>query len=175
MSSGPTRGSGTSAPATLAQPVALGIHLGGGQPGVADREDPVEGPTGEDRRELFAPARAHRVAAGEDEGDVAAEAGGQLGELVAVEARGPRAGRTRRRAAAASAEPPAMPPATGMSLSMRIERHSSTDQRSATRRAARTARLSPLVGMRSAYVPAGTTCQSSQRVTETSSCSDTAW
>ena len=131
----------------------------------------MEGAAGEHRRELLAAARAHRVAAGEDERDVAAQAGGQLGELVTVEAEAPElvardeGGRRVGRAAGHAAG--------DRNVLVDADREALVDDpRSATRRAARTARLSPSVGMRSAYVPAGMTCQSSQRATETSSCSD---
>ena len=89
MSSGLTRGSGTSTPSRSRRRSHSAYTSGVDRPVSLIAKTQWKVPAGEDRRELLPAARAHRVAAGEDEGDVAAQAGGELGELVAVEAEAP--------------------------------------------------------------------------------------
>ncbi|CPR13596.1 hypothetical protein BN971_04908 [Mycobacterium bohemicum DSM 44277] len=77
--------------------------------------------------------------------------------------------------AAASALPPAMPPATGMDLSMRIETSGARPTCSAISSAARQARLRSSVGSLSAPSPTSSSDSTSALRTVTSSSSETAW
>ena len=77
--------------------------------------------------------------------------------------------------AAASAEPPAMPPATGTPLCRCRWTPSSIPARSASRAAARSARFDPSVGTSSACGPLTVSVRCSDGVATTSSNTDTAW
>ena len=72
-----------------AQAVALGVHRGGRQTGGADGEHPVVGAARQHGRQALAPARTDGDAAGEHEGDIAAQVGGHLEQVVAGQAEPP--------------------------------------------------------------------------------------
>ena len=80
---------GRAAARVAAQPVALGIHGGGREAALAEREHPVVAAPGQHRREHLAATGAHRGAATEQEGHVAAELGGDLLELLGRQAEAP--------------------------------------------------------------------------------------
>ena len=69
--------------AAAAQPVALGVHVCGGQPLVGERQHPLEAAAGERGRQPLAPAHAQGRATHQCEGDVAAELGGERVQLGA--------------------------------------------------------------------------------------------
>ena len=82
-SSGAAQRRRAAAPA-VAQPVQLAVDLRGGQAAVGDRHHPVPGGRpGQDRADRLAAAGAERGAAVQQERDVRAERGGDLGQLVA--------------------------------------------------------------------------------------------
>ena len=137
-----------------AQPVALGIHGRGRQAVVADGEDPVVRAPGQHRREPLAATGAHRGAAGRRRTGCRCRA--RRPSRGARHGRSPRPQRWSQatRAPAASAEPPAMPaghrdaPCGSRGAPARRRRTCS-----ASRRAARSARLLPSVGTPSASGP----------------------
>ena len=137
--------------AVAPQPVALGIHGRGGQAALAEGEDPVVAAAAEHRGEpsprpepmaVPPPAGRARRCRGPPPAPRARRASGRGPRAVAGHQRG-----------AASAEPPAMPPATGMSLRIVMCTGSSTPPASARRWAARAARLVPSIGTPSARGP----------------------
>ena len=100
------------------QPVELGEHLRGGQTAVGERQHPVQRRPGQHRRQQLPAAGADRGATGQRERHVRAD----LGRRSRPGRRGarsrPHSAAQPTSAAAASALPPAMPPATGICLAI---------------------------------------------------------
>ena len=158
------------------QPVDLAEHLWRRQTAVGEGQHPVKGVARQHRGQLLAAAGAQRGAAVQRERHVAAQLGPQRMQIA------PRGTPSSHRAfiatstAAASALPPAIPPATGMHFSTEIATSGARPTCSAMSSAACHARLRASAGAsQSLPSPVSSSDRTSASRTVISSNSETAW